>query len=441
MRRFRFLIILLGAVCCWPTFAAYQLVLDTSSFQGISAIVTYDLVDGTPGSSRIKLAAPLVDGVTFGNEEYLADVYFYNSVSQPVVLGSLLTLEFDLSQGGIFSPGYFPDSFALFLLNESGLPFFPTSDPTGANSLVQWDLGVSAPTVFAGRLQEDSNSVSLPNTLALVLTALVGLLWKPHRARSVLVGSGLVLSTSLAVGAPSLQLSTDLGGQTQLSVSGLRLNRQTNTFDSTLTIRNISSQQVDRPFTVAVLDLPAGIILSNATGVALEGVPLITVEGDAPVPPSGTVWVTLKFVNRTNSAFPIALRLVRLDQPVPQAELIQGPDFDANGVRDDLDPILDSRYDSNPELRSAATAVLASMRAGLVASGSVEGAFNAMLRIHRAFDCLASVDRGDPDLKELEFLRDHMMNSRERVAAWIALTDKVAGQSVPIGTVEPCTAQ
>lgn len=425
-----------------PTATAFQLKLDTSSWQGTQALVAYDLIDGAPETSKIKIDAPKIDGTSIGSTTFLEDLLFFNTFDQLITLGDELILSFNLVEGTTPTPGFFPDSFATFLLDPIGFPLFLTADPTGADSLLQWDIGVDNPTVYAGVLsQSNSVSVSEPPILALILVALVALcVQRIRRAYYVIFGGLIFAYSSIVTAAPSLATSTDLGAQAQLTASGLRFNRRTHTFDSVLTILNTSQTEISKPFTVAVLSLPSGVILSNATAVSDEGVPLVSWEGDNSLLPGNQISIVLKFVNHTNQAFPISLRLIRLEQPIPTLALLQGPDADENGVRDDLEPMLDTRYTDIAQ-RNAAIQILKNMRNSFGATGSVESAFNAILSLNKAFDCMFSLVEPEQGETEISFLRDEMMNSRERITAWINLANMVAGQSVPIGRNNACDAQ
>ena len=189
---------------------------------------------------------------------------------------------------------------------------------------------------------------------------------------------------------------------------------------------------------MAIYDLPAGVILTNATAISQEGIPFLTAEGSTDLASGETERFLLKFINRTNQRFPISMRMIRLNQPVTELEQLQGPDFDQNGIRDDLEPIIDSRYESDETLKRAATQVLRGMRDSLGSTGSVESAFNAMIEVHKAYDCLESVIGTEQSEEEAFFLRDLIMDSRERIEAWLELSQKIAGQSIPIGVANPC---
>lgn len=235
--------------------------------------------------------------------------------------------------------------------------------------------------------------------------------------------------------APSLSAVTDLTQAVSLNVTELQFNKTTNTFDSVLTISNASQQPIEGPVTVAVYSLPEGVILSNATSISAEGIPLITIS-DTPLAVGGTITVNLQFINRTNEIFPISLRLVRLAQPVPNLELLQGPDANDNGVRDDLEPVIASRYASVVE-RNAASQVLKNMRS-ILAEESTEPVLIAARSLHRSFDCLYETFGTDKAEEEVLFLRNLMIDNPDRISAWTGITEKMAGQSVPVGSADPC---
>lgn len=435
-------ILLVSAMLASNTFA-YQVTLDTSTWSGNQITIAYDLIDGSPDSSRLILGAIAVDGTSLGSAGSIQDHNFYNSLEFQVALGNKLQIDFTLDFGG-YTPGYFPDSFAIYLLDAGGLPLFPTSDPSGADSIVQWDIGVVDPITYVGQLIiPPTNSVPEPSSLLLIFAGLV--MWKFQLARkllspAVLLSSFMFVVSSAVEAAPTLSLSSDIGSQVQMTASGLRLNRQTSTFDSVLTIKNISQLAIETPVTIAVVNLPSGVILTNATAISDEGIPLLSVEGGTAVASGSTVTLVMKFVNRTNQVFSPSIRLVRLTQAIPALATLQGPDLDGNGVRDDLEPLLDNKYQPGPQ-RNAAIQVLKNIRIGLGATGSVEGAFNAMLGFYQSLDCLYEVYGIDGGAEQSKLLRDAMMNTKDRLVAWLDLANKVAGQSLPVGKTNACVVE
>lgn len=437
------LITLISLFFLVPTASANQLRLDTSFLYGEEAIISFELINGVPDvSSKIKIEASQVDGISFGPTGFLEDTGFYNTFDQQVTLGNELVLTFDLVAGATPVPGFFPDSFAIFLLDTTSyFPLFQTTDPTGADSLLQWDIGTDSPSVFVvgNYTQSSSNSIPEPPTLFLFFTALLALCFarKTHRISTFIISGLFFAYPAIANADPNLASVTDLGTQVEITASGLRLNRQTNTFDSVLTIVNTSQNEIKEPFTIAVLSLPEGVVLTNATTMSDEGIPLISWEGDGVLSPGSKISTVLKFQNSTNQVFPIAFRFIRLEQPIPDIELLQGSDTNNNGVRDDLESIIDSRYTGEAE-RKAAIQVVRSIRNSLAAMGSVESAFNATLLLNKSFDCMYNVFESEQARSEISFLTNEMMNNEERLTAWIALADLLAGQSAPVGVPNAC---
>lgn len=261
-----------------------------------------------------------------------------------------------------------------------------------------------------------------------------------HPTMALIIFTAVVfLLSDPALSAPTLSTSTDLTAQVRLSTGGLVLNRVTGTFDSTLAITNTSPNAIQKPFSLALYDLPVGVILVNANAVSDEGYPLINITSGSSLVPSAKITQVLKFVNRTNRPFPLSIRLIRLEQPIPSLQLLLGPDANGNGVRDDIEPVLDSRYGGSNALRNPAIQVLKYTRIGLGETGSVESAFNALLKISKAYDCMKE-KAGSLEVFETEinYLRDIMMDSRERISAWILLPNTAAGQSIPTGNPNAC---
>jgi hypothetical protein len=426
--------------------AAYQLTLDTASWSGLDAIIAYDLIDGSPNSSEVDIDAPLIDGTTFRSASSIEDMFFYNTIEEAVTLGNELVLSFDIGTEGTPVTGFFPDSFSIFLLDSSYLPLFPTTDPTGADSLIQWDIGVGDPTVYAGTLDNSNqntgpNPVPEPSTTLLFFVGIASIA-KISRKRSLSLLLALFFLSNFPTSsyAVSLSPSTELSNQANLDISGLRYNRKTGTFDSIVIIENISQEDIHEPFTLAFPSLPEGVILTNATSISDEGTPFITVDSDDVIHPNEEVEVVLRFVNRTREVFPINFRFIRLEQEISDKEIILGPDADNNGVRDDLEPILDARYPNDSE-RNAALQVLKNMRNSL-ATGSRESGFQATIGLFKSFECMYTTI-GDDDLaaEEIDYLRDIMMDTRKRVEAWVQSKEKLSGMTLPGEFNNPCELQ
>ncbi len=420
---------------------ATQLTLDTTSWNGTDVIVAYDLIDGSPNQSKINIGEILVDSISFSVATSIEDLYFYNTFENLVTLGDELIISFNIEIAGSQVDGYFPDSFSIYLLDSSTyLSLFSTSDPTGADSLIQWDIGDETPIVYAGTLgdsSQNSSPVPEPHSLLLFIIGIASFA-KFYRKKSfpILLALPLLVNLSSPSWAISLSPSTELSTQTSFDISGLQYNRSTRTFDSIITIKNISTENIQEPFTLTFPSLPAGVVLTNATSISDEGIPFITKNDGDQIVPNEKIKMVLKFTNRTGQLFPINFRFIRLEQTVTDTELIQGPDSDGNGVRDDLDPIIFDRYENEQEY-AAAIKVVKNMREATI-TDTVESAFNAQLSLNKALHCMYTSAGDDNARSELEFLRDQMMNTRKRIEAWIRYTNLLSGQSFPIEFDNPC---
>jgi len=80
---------------------------------------------------------------------------------------------------------------------------------------------------------------------------------------------------------------------------GLAYSRVTQTFNGTVTIRNISSTGINGPFQIVLTSLSAGVALVNATGT-VDGMPYLTVPITS-LAPSQSATVNLLFKNPSNA--------------------------------------------------------------------------------------------------------------------------------------------
>jgi hypothetical protein len=90
---------------------------------------------------------------------------------------------------------------------------------------------------------------------------------------------------------PSTQIVT--------TASGLAYSRVSQTFNGTVTVKNISSSLIDGPFQIMVKGLAASMTLVNATGT-LSGVPFVTVPV-ASLAPGQSATVAVQFKNPSNA--------------------------------------------------------------------------------------------------------------------------------------------
>jgi len=121
-------------------------------------------------------------------------------------------------------------------------------------------------------------------------------------------------------------LTQDLTGQFAITRSGLVLNRTTNTFDSTVTLKNSSGAPVLAPIDVVIGGLPAGITLANKTGDKPDGRPYVGPMAAGSLLQNGaTLTFALKFNNPARVGFNSTLQVLReVVEAPPGAPMLLG---------------------------------------------------------------------------------------------------------------------
>ena len=106
---------------------------------------------------------------------------------------------------------------------------------------------------------------------------------KPAGRYGVKLFAGALLGLALA-SFRGAHAATDITGQFAITRSGLVLNRTTNTFDSTVTLKNTSSAPVPAPIILVVSALPANVALANKAGQTPDGKPYVEPGGTRRTP-------------------------------------------------------------------------------------------------------------------------------------------------------------
>jgi hypothetical protein len=168
--------------------------IDTTPISGLAAALALDLIDGGAPGNSVFVDSFSTDGVvgtttTTGGVSgslpgpvTISDSSLFNELLIDLTLGTVVSFTFDAT-GNAPLGGSLPDSFSIFLLDPStGLPLFPTTDPTGADALLQFDMtgGSGTLTLFAAPGGEAGVTAAIdaptavpePATIALVLTGL-----------------------------------------------------------------------------------------------------------------------------------------------------------------------------------------------------------------------------------------------------------------------------
>jgi hypothetical protein len=134
---------------------AFNVNVNTASLFGTTATLAFDFTNGDIAvNNKVQISNFSTDGsFTPTDGDGTDDVsglldssvimtdntLFFNEFLQPITLGN--SFQFQLETTNEFAAGAtFPDSFAFFIFNSSGVPLFATTDPTTADALFALDL-------------------------------------------------------------------------------------------------------------------------------------------------------------------------------------------------------------------------------------------------------------------------------------------------------------
>jgi hypothetical protein len=84
------------------------------------------------------------------------------------------------------------------------------------------------------------------------------------------------------------------------TASGLAYSRVSQTFNGTVTLRNISGSAISGPLQIVFFGTPANVTLVNATG-NLSGTPYLTVPAVASLAPGQSISASVQFKNPSNA--------------------------------------------------------------------------------------------------------------------------------------------
>ncbi len=249
-----------------------------------------------------------------------------------------------------------------------------------------------------------------------------------------------MLGMTLAAAAPESRPS--FGPFTVQSRASLGAN-DTVLLVGTVEIKSNSESAIKGPLSLVIERLPASATLVDARGHTADGNPFIDLDANFTVQPFETKQIGLRFQVKApprggdTVTFVASLRPVTPPQRDSGKARLMGPDANNNGIRDDLEPLLQSRYGSNPRLRSAAAQVLTAMRQSIGATDSPQQAYASALILNRSFDCMGEILE-ETSGAEIAIMRDWMINTKDRVRAWIEAFNLLAGTAIEIGVRNPC---
>jgi len=319
-------LILIGSLAS-PAFAdVVDITVDTSALNGTAAQLAFDFVAGGPPENSITITGFSTDGTlgsqsstgsvtgTLPGDVTLSDTSFFNELLANITLGN--SFSFQVDSTNLAPTGAFPDEFSLFVLDTMGNPLMTSSDPTGADSLVTIDLTggpsstVTAYTSSVSLAPPATSAVPEPSTLIpMAVAAGLILLTRRVRARRSIRGAAVAAAFLGSLSAQT-NITTPVTDDTNISVSlsGLRLNRTTKTYDSVVTVTNTSAQPINGPFYLAVHGIDqSSVTFANSVGLLpnqLSYIPLSVGTQLAPNQP--TVGGVLKFNNPENVVFHVS---------------------------------------------------------------------------------------------------------------------------------------
>ena len=147
---------------------------------------------------------------------------------------------------------------------------------------------------------------------------------RPGRGTGSKCTTWALLALALVLSAAAIAAPRDITGSFAITRSSLVLNRTTNTYDATLTLRNSSASSIPAPIVLTVSGFPSTVALANKAGQTPDGksylVPSLVNHALAG---GASVTVALKFANPQRTAFPYTLAVQNgVDLPLDAPSLM-----------------------------------------------------------------------------------------------------------------------
>lgn len=234
--------------------------------------------------------------------------------------------------------------------------------------------------------------------------------------------------------------ATDVTAMTSIGRSGMVLNRTTNTFDSTITLTNISQVPLYMPFRLIISAVPDNVSLQNGTAVTSNGKSYIdTTLPNGQLNQGQSVKVLVKMNNvprvsfQTTFSVDAALAAVTALPPDPgpsgQTTLL-GVDSNGNGIRDDVERYIALNYGSSPNAVKSLYEVARTLQAMLtVPQGNATAAKAVNDTAWRNRSCLVFLFGAIDGHKKSKDVFAEQFNTLERYRAWSRQDDLLAGQA------------
>jgi hypothetical protein len=113
--------------------------------------------------------------------------------------------------------------------------------------------------------------------------------------------AALANNTAILFTAPAAAQVSDVTSKMKVTTSAFTLNRSTNLYAGTITVTNTSTSSVDRPLTVVLTNISAGVTAVNASGVQPGQGYFYTLPGSDPLTPGQAANFAVQFTNPSNA--------------------------------------------------------------------------------------------------------------------------------------------
>ena len=347
-----------------PATSITRVTIDTSSLAGQTEnlVLDFDLGGGTQSNivgitnfSTDGTLSPIyqasnagVTGVLPGNLTFTTGTTVVEELYVTETLGKTITFDFD-STNNAPTANAFPDEFDVYLLDPASQDeVLPSTDPSGAGSLLAVDLvGYSGQSFlnFSGDVTLGTPSVqpTAPTAtaepgglllLGLVLLAAgspacrIGLLRLFRHSQFITPIAALVVASAVV---PTMHAQTAITGvgidsNIAVSFSGLRSLHSANTFVSVATIYNASPQPATGPFYLGISGSGGPMYLMNSSGQMPDGTSGYEITTPAPLNPGQSASVNVQFSDPSNKTFNITAKVwdAASNPPPPVLQCPQG---------------------------------------------------------------------------------------------------------------------
>lgn len=116
-------------------------------------------------------------------------------------------------------------------------------------------------------------------------------------------------------------------------------------------------------------------------------------------------------------------------------ETLEGIDSDGDGIRDDIQRYIETRYPEEPAVRAGLRQLALPLQAALRDAGSKEQSLANREEFHRAGDCVKALLDLEPGIKAQKELLAEALNTEERSRAYIQYDSQFDGMVFTVGEI------